>query len=277
MSLARLLRVTGRARGPALQAAELVGRAEPALQAGRHDHERRRLRCRLVRRSGDARACSAAPNRPGTTATCASSSPSRARAGCSHTSGPRPAPRCSRPTATRSATGSWLWMHNGVLAGFPAVKRDLAMAVDPALFPEIEGSTDSEMLFFLALTFGLADDPPDRGRPGRRPGRGGGPAARRRAPGPDDGGHHRRRDDVGVPLLQRRTVPLAVPQYRHLDAAPPVPGQPGCCTSCPTTPGWWCPSRWATCSGAWREVPEATCLVVHGGGEEMRPFAPTAP
>jgi glutamine amidotransferase len=34
------------------------------------------------------------------------------------------------------------------------------MAVDPALFPRLEGSTDSETLFFLALTFGLTDDPP---------------------------------------------------------------------------------------------------------------------
>ena len=40
------------------------------------------------------------------------------------------------------------------------------MAVDPALYPDIEGSTDSEALFFLALTFGLTDDPcgPSRGR-----------------------------------------------------------------------------------------------------------------
>jgi glutamine amidotransferase len=34
------------------------------------------------------------------------------------------------------------------------------MAVDPSLFAEIEGSTDSETLFFLALTFGLEEDPP---------------------------------------------------------------------------------------------------------------------
>ena len=33
------------------------------------------------------------------------------------------------------------------------------MAVDPSLYPDIEGSTDSEALFFLALTFGLTDDP----------------------------------------------------------------------------------------------------------------------
>lgn len=29
--------------------------------------------------------------------------------------------------------------------------------------------------------------------------------------------------------------------------------------------------------GAWREVPESTCLVVRGGHEEMRPFAPSVP
>jgi predicted glutamine amidotransferase len=57
--------------------------------------------------------------------------------------------------------GRWLWMHNGSLAGFSEVKRDLLMAVEPSLYPHIEGSTDTETLFFLALTFGLTDDPPD--------------------------------------------------------------------------------------------------------------------
>ncbi|MEV6324636.1 class II glutamine amidotransferase [Nocardia sp. NPDC051787] len=55
--------------------------------------------------------------------------------------------------------GNWLWMHNGELNGFHATKRDLITAVEPSLFPDIEGSTDSELLFFLALTFGLLDDP----------------------------------------------------------------------------------------------------------------------
>jgi predicted glutamine amidotransferase len=56
--------------------------------------------------------------------------------------------------------GRWLWMHNGFIQDFHAVKRDLAVAVDPELYPEIEGTTDSETLFYLALTFGLEDDPP---------------------------------------------------------------------------------------------------------------------
>ena len=55
--------------------------------------------------------------------------------------------------------GSWLWMHNGAIRQFPTVKRELALAVDPNLYPLIEGSTDTELFFFLALTFGLRDDP----------------------------------------------------------------------------------------------------------------------
>jgi glutamine amidotransferase len=56
--------------------------------------------------------------------------------------------------------GDWLWMHNGLVADYVHVKRDLVYAVDPSLYPLIEGSADSEVLFFLALTLGLEDDPP---------------------------------------------------------------------------------------------------------------------
>ncbi|MDQ1017596.1 class II glutamine amidotransferase [Streptomyces afghaniensis] len=57
-------------------------------------------------------------------------------------------------------SGRRLWMHNGMINGFRLMRRDLAVAVDPALYSDIEGSTDSELMFFLALTFGLAEDPP---------------------------------------------------------------------------------------------------------------------
>ena len=56
--------------------------------------------------------------------------------------------------------GKWLWMHNGQIAGFQQVKRDLIFAVDPDLYPFVEGSSDTETFFFLALTMGLTDDPP---------------------------------------------------------------------------------------------------------------------
>ncbi len=56
--------------------------------------------------------------------------------------------------------GKWLFMHNGFIAEFAKVKRDLVLAIDPSLFPLMEGSADTEVMFHLALTFGLADDPP---------------------------------------------------------------------------------------------------------------------
>ncbi len=57
--------------------------------------------------------------------------------------------------------GRWLFMHNGYIDRFAAVRRDLVLAVDESLFPEISGTTDTEALFYLALTFGLEDDPPE--------------------------------------------------------------------------------------------------------------------
>jgi predicted glutamine amidotransferase len=56
--------------------------------------------------------------------------------------------------------GRWLWVHNGMIRDFAQMKRDLVLAVDPSLYPAIEGSADSEVMFFLALTFGLEHDPP---------------------------------------------------------------------------------------------------------------------
>jgi predicted glutamine amidotransferase len=53
----------------------------------------------------------------------------------------------------------WLWVHNGAIKDFHLMKRDLVMAVDPKLYPSIQGSTDSETMFYLALTFGLREDP----------------------------------------------------------------------------------------------------------------------
>ncbi|GIJ47896.1 class II glutamine amidotransferase [Virgisporangium aliadipatigenens] len=55
--------------------------------------------------------------------------------------------------------GNWLWLHNGLIRGFAAMKRELTLAVDPGLYPHIGGSTDSEVMFHLALTFGLVEQP----------------------------------------------------------------------------------------------------------------------
>ena len=55
--------------------------------------------------------------------------------------------------------GRWLFMHNGLVREFPRVRRDLLLAIAPELVAELEGSSDSEVLFHLTLTFGLEDDP----------------------------------------------------------------------------------------------------------------------
>ncbi len=55
--------------------------------------------------------------------------------------------------------GRWLWMHNGLIREFARVKRELVLAIDESLFPSLEGTTDSEAMFYLALTLGLESDP----------------------------------------------------------------------------------------------------------------------
>ena len=76
-------------------------------------------------------------------------------------------------------------------------------------------------------------DPRAGGRPaggggqGGRVRRGDRPRARDRVPGADDRGDHGRRHHVGVPLLQRGPVALAVPQHGRVDAAGAAPRQPG--------------------------------------------------
>jgi len=57
--------------------------------------------------------------------------------------------------------GRWLFMHNGFVGDLAVIKRDLVLAVDESLYPEIGGTADTEILFYLALTFGLENDPPD--------------------------------------------------------------------------------------------------------------------
>ena len=119
--------------------------------------------------------------------------------------------------------GRWLFMHNGYLNELATVKRDLVLAVDPSLYPEIKGQADTEVLFYLALTFGLEDYPPAavaQAIGSRRTRRG----AQRRTPSvPRYRRDHRRGEHLGVPLLQRETVALAFLHDRRSEAprAPP--------------------------------------------------------
>ena len=55
--------------------------------------------------------------------------------------------------------GRWLFVHNGLIADFHKLRRDLMLALSPELFAEVQGSTDSEVLFHLTLSLGLEEDP----------------------------------------------------------------------------------------------------------------------
>jgi predicted glutamine amidotransferase len=57
--------------------------------------------------------------------------------------------------------GNWLFVHNGLIADFRQLRRDLMFALEPSLFAEVNGSTDTEVVFNLALTFGLQQSPID--------------------------------------------------------------------------------------------------------------------
>jgi predicted glutamine amidotransferase len=55
--------------------------------------------------------------------------------------------------------GRWMFVHNGFIGEFTRMRRELLLAVRPDLFDNIAGTTDSEVMFHLALTYGLDDDP----------------------------------------------------------------------------------------------------------------------
>lgn len=57
------------------------------------------------------------------------------------------------------AVDSWLFMHNGQIGGYSAIKRQLEHEIPDALYAHRHGTTDSEVLFLLMLANGLDRDP----------------------------------------------------------------------------------------------------------------------
>lgn len=169
--------------------------------------------------------------------------------------------------------GEWLWMHNGVIADFRSIKRELTLAVDPGLFPEIEGSTDSELFFFLALTYGLVKDPPTA--VARAVGFIEGAGRRHGVPHPiqmtvatTDGettwAFRYSSEGRSRSLFHSADVSTLRDQYPDNPVLHQLSDDARLVVSEPL----------GDLQGAWREVPESTCVVVRGGAVELRPFAP---
>jgi predicted glutamine amidotransferase len=55
---------------------------------------------------------------------------------------------------------NWLFVHNGQIAKFEKLRRTLLFKIAPRYFHNIQGTTDSEIMFHLALSFGLQKDVP---------------------------------------------------------------------------------------------------------------------
>ena len=106
------------------------------------------------------RASSTASSRRGTTRTCASWPGTSARRCSSPTSGRRSAALCSRPTATRSATTTGCSCTTATSTSSPRSSATSCSRSTRRCIPQIQGQADTEILFYLALTLGLEDDPP---------------------------------------------------------------------------------------------------------------------
>jgi predicted glutamine amidotransferase len=170
--------------------------------------------------------------------------------------------------------GRWLWMHNGALAGFREIKRDLALAVDPALYPEIEGSTDSEMLFFLALSFGLEDDPL---------------GAVERAVGlvEDIARRHEVLDPVQMTVATTDGDSIWVFRYSSIGASRSLYFSTDIIALRRLHPDLEVlktlgdetrlvvSEPLGELPGAWNEVPESMCGIVRPGADELKPFRPS--
>ena len=172
--------------------------------------------------------------------------------------------------------GRWLFMHNGFIDGFAKMKRDLVLAIDPSLFPQIMGTTDTEVLFHLALTFGLDDDPPQ---------------ALARAIGLVEAHGHAQNVDYPFQgtiattngdslwvfryssqgrsrsLFFTRDVPTLREQYPDREILREVSDDTRLVVSEPI----------GDLPGAWIEMPEASYGIVSKAGDQLLPFAPTPP
>ena len=54
---------------------------------------------------------------------------------------------------------NWLFQHNGEVEGFHKMRRELMLELSPERFNHIQGTTDTEVCFHLALELGMDDDP----------------------------------------------------------------------------------------------------------------------
>jgi predicted glutamine amidotransferase len=172
--------------------------------------------------------------------------------------------------------GRWLFVHNGCINDFHRFRRELLLSIDPAYFDGITGSTDSETLFYLALSFGLEEDP--LGAVERAVGVG-------EAVGRDHGVEHPVQMTLGFSNGEKlwavryssegksRTL-FASADPGTIQELYPANERLGRLTAEDRVV---VSEPLADLPGAWVEVPEATAVVIQPGTDERHAFTPQAP
>ena len=169
--------------------------------------------------------------------------------------------------------GRWLWMHNGAIREFNSIKRDLAFAVDSSLYPLIEGSTDTELFFYLALSLGLKDDPP---------------SAVARAVGFIEATGHAHGVEYPIMMTVATTDGDSLWAFRYssernsrsLFFSTDVETLRAQYPDHPVLHKLSAESRLVVSeplgdlAGVWNEMPESSCGIVQQGQDELRPFTP---
>ena len=172
--------------------------------------------------------------------------------------------------------GRWLFAHNGFIADYHRVRRELLLAVEPRFFDGIQGTTDSELLFHLALTFGLREDPLG--------------ALERMAGFVEETGH---RHDIAEPLQMTVAVSDGARLFAARYASGPVVNSLFVTADASAVRALYpddarfqqfddearavVSEPLGDLPGLWNEVPPGTAIVVQPGNDARVPFTPRTP
>ena len=168
----------------------------------------------------------------------------------------------------------WLWMHNGLIREFHQLRRELMLEIDPDLFADVRGTTDSEVFFFLARTLGLEEDPPQ---------------AVARAVGliEEIGRRHGVENPIQMTVATSNGERVWAFRYSSEGKSRSLFYSTDVVTLRKLHPDFELLQKVSdesrlivseplgSLSGAWNEVPESSCVVVQPGEDELLPFAPT--
>ena len=218
MPLARLFRVSPAAQRGALRRVALVDRPESASRLGA-ETKRRRLRRRLVRRGST-------PGVFRSTEPAWNDANLRELAGHISSAHFFAHIRAAIGSAVQQTNchpfrdGHWLFMHNGYINEFQELSSVISCSPWTQRSTRIQGQADTEVLFFLALTFGLAGRPAVSASSARSGSSRWWPAAMgfvdafQGTVATTDGERH-----LGGQIFDRWQIPLVVLQHRRADPA----------------------------------------------------------